>query len=319
MRQFRKVITRPGDVIGFETVFEDNDTLRTGVPAKKGTVERVDYRTSVYEDGKTYEKYCYVYLPYCYDPDDTSRKYNVLYYQHGNTCEPSIFSIGGNKPMLDMLFDSGEIEPCIIVSTTYYFDPMGDAEERLMTGMVPAGDGFWPGIRPNFHKEVIEDIIPAVEMRYNTYLDDPSADGIRRSRDHRCFSGYSRGAKMTWAMLHHCLEYFRWFSPMSCHATCDGLDDRELDMDECIEYITSGIKAAPDLPFYIYATNGGPEDIQIMNVQMDILTKLPCFSYGTDPEKNNIFYSVSDFYHTDYPVPYYYWNSLKVIFSGPEQ
>ncbi len=35
MRQFRKVITRPGDVIGFETVFEDNDTLRTGVPAKK--------------------------------------------------------------------------------------------------------------------------------------------------------------------------------------------------------------------------------------------------------------------------------------------
>ena len=191
--EFRKVITKPGEIIDFETVFEENPTLRTGVPKKKGTVERVDYTTDVYEDGKTYSKYCYVYLPYGYDKDNKDKKYNVLYFQHGNTCEPSIFSIGGNKPMFDMLFDSGDREPCIIVSVTYYMDPMGDADERVRTGRVAAGDGGWPGLKGNYWKEVIEDIIPAVEPKYNTYLSDPSPEGIKATRDHRAFSGYSRG------------------------------------------------------------------------------------------------------------------------------
>ena len=315
MSDFRKVITKPGELIGFETFFEENPYIRTGVPAKKGTVERVDYTTDVYEDGKTYQKYCYVYLPWGYDSEDKSKKYNVLYYQHGNTCEPSIFSIGGNKPMLDMLFDSGELDPCIIVSTTYYFDPMGDAEERIRSGMVPAGDGGWEGIKGYFWKEVIENIIPAVETRYNTWLEDGSAEAIKASRDHRAFSGYSRGAVMTWRMLHYGFEYFKYFAPMSCMTRADKKRGETLTEVEVIDYVTGPIKAHPELPFFIFASNGGKEDIQEMNVQMNYLTKEPCFSYGPDPEKNNIFYAVSDFYHTDFLVPYYYWNSLKVLFK----
>ncbi|MBR0087706.1 MAG: hypothetical protein IJL98_08225 [Lachnospiraceae bacterium] len=315
MSDFRKVITKPGELIGFETVFEENPYIRTGVPAKKGTIERVDYTTDVYEDGKTYQKYCYVYLPWGYDSEDKSKKYNVLYYQHGNTCEPSIFSIGGNKPMLDMLFDSGELDPCIIVSTTYYFDPMGDAEERMKSGMVPAGDGGWEGIKGNFWKEVIENIIPAVETRYNTWLEDRSAEAIKASRDHRAFSGYSRGAVMTWRMLHYGFEYFKYFAPMSCMTRADKKRGETLTKAEVIDFVTAPIKAHPELPFFIFASNGGKEDIQEMNVQMNYLTKEPCFSYGPDPEKNNIFYAVSDLYHTDFLVPYYYWNSLKVLFK----
>jgi len=49
---------------------------------------------------------------------------------------------------------------------------------------------------------------------------------------------------------------------------------------------------------------------------MKVLTKHPLFSFGQDPVKNNLYYSVSDYYHTDYLVPYYYWNSLKVLFKG---
>ena len=45
MSEFRKVISKPGEIIDFETVFEENPYLRTGVPTKKGTVERVDYQT----------------------------------------------------------------------------------------------------------------------------------------------------------------------------------------------------------------------------------------------------------------------------------
>ena len=315
MSEFRKVISNPGEIIDFETVFVENPYLRTGVPSKKGTIERVDYTTSVYEDGKTYPKYCYVYLPWGYDPEDKAKKYNVLYYQHGNTCEPSIFSIGGNKPMLDMLFDSGEKEPCIIVSTTYYFDPMGDADERVRTGMVPAGDGGWPGIQPNYWKEVVESIIPAVESKYNTWLADATPEGIKASRDHRAFSGYSRGGAMTWRMIHYAFEYFRWFCPMSCSTRGDKKRGETITVDEAVDYVTQPMREHPELPFFIYATNGGREDIAEMNRQMKVLTKAEGMSYGKDPVKNNIYFSVSDFYHTDFLVPYYYWNSLDVLFK----
>ena len=315
MSEFRKVIHAAGELIPFETVFEEHPALRTGVPKHKGTIERVNYTTSVYENGKTYSKYCYAYLPYGYDPEDREKKYNVLYYQHGNTCDPMIFSVGGNKPMLDMLFDSGEIEPCIIVSTTYYMDPMRDAEERILTGRVEAGDGGWPGLPGNYWREVVESIIPAVEGRFNTWLSDPSDAGIKATRDHRAFSGYSRGAVMTWRMLHYCFEYFRWFAPMSCSIRANHKFGEVITPEEVCSYVTDPIKAHPELPFFIYCSNGGPEDVAEMTAQMQYLPLDPVFSYGNDPKKNNIYYSVSDYYHTDYLVPYYYWNSLKVLFK----
>lgn len=316
MSELRKVITSPGEVIDFETVFEENPALRTGVPTKKGTVERVEYTTDVYGDGKTYSKYCYVYLPYGYDAADKSKRYNVLYFQHGNTCCPDMFAVGGNKYMFDMLFESGEIEPCIIAFVTYYFDPIGESEVRMRTGMASAGDGIGPNAKCNYCTEVIESIIPAVEARYNTYLENTSPEGIRAARDHRAFSGYSRGAVATWRMLNKCFDYFRWYAPMSCMTHCDrGVKDI-VTPEEVIEYVTSPVRANPDLPFFIYATNGGDSDIAEMTEQMKYLTKQDCFSYGTDPAKNNFYFSRSDYYHTDYLVPYYLWNSLKVLFRG---
>jgi len=315
MSEFRKVITKPGELIDFETVFEENPYLRTGVPSKKGTVKRIDYTTAVYEDGKTYNKTCYAYLPYGYDEEDKSKKYNVLYFQHGNTCEPAMFAIGGNKYMFDMLFESGEIDPCIIVFITYYMDPLGDSAQRIENGMVPAGDGGWPGLPAYYYKEVVGDIIPAVEMQFNTYLEEATPEGIKASRDHRGFCGYSRGAVMTWRMLHYAFENFRYFAPMSCMTTADHKVGDPVTEKEVIEYVTAGIKAHPELPFFIFASNGGKEDIGKMTDQMKYITKQDCFSYGSDPAKNNIFFAVSDFYHTDYLVPYYMWNSLKVLFK----
>ena len=39
------------------------------------------------------------------------------------------------------------------------------------------------------------------------------------------------------------------------------------------------------------------------------------FSYGNDPEVNNLYYSISDFIHSDRYVPYYYYNSLPLFFG----
>ncbi len=316
MSEFRKVIGKAGEIIDFETVFEEHPGLRTAVAAKRGTTEIVEYDTAVYENGITYHKYCYVYLPNGYDPEDKSKRYNVLYYQHGNTCEPSIFARGGNEPMIDMLFESGEIEPCIIVSTTYYMNPIRDTAERMKSGMVEAGDGFWKALPPYFYREVVESIIPAVETRYNTYLESATEEGIKASRDHRAFSGYSRGGAMTWRMIHHSFDYFRWYVPISCDVFVDNISKADRTDQNVIDYVTAPIKANPELPFFIYACNGGQRDIVEMTREMGFLTKEPCFSYGDDPTANNIYFCVSDYYHTDYLVPYYYWNALKVLFKG---
>jgi len=311
----KKITTKPGEVIDFETIFEENLDLEL-YPEKVGTVERVEYTTDVYEDGVTYPKYCNVYLPYGYDQNDKSKKYNVLYYQHGNTCDPEIFSEAENKHYMDALFATGDVEPCIIVSTTYYFDVTKDVEERRKTGYVPAGDGNFEGVVGNFYKEVVEDIIPAVEMKYNTYLEDPSPEGIKATRDHRAFSGYSRGSVCTWKVFHYDFEYFKWFAPMSCHTTADHSIRDEITPETVVDYITAPIKAHPELPFFIFASNGYPQDVAKMTEQMKYVTKADCFSYGMDPKENNIFFSLSNFKHTDVLVPYYYYNSLKVLFKN---
>ena len=222
--------------------------------------------------------------------------------------------------MFDMLFDSGELDPCIIVFITYYMDPMRDADVRIQTGRAEAGDGGTAGIPNYYYKEIIKDIVPGVEMKYNTYLEDPSDAGIKATRDHRAFAGYSRGAGWTWKMFHHDFEYFRWFCPTSGGISGekpnnpDGTRPTYTD-EEIVEYITAPIKANPDLPFFIYAASGGKRDGAGMRLQMKLLSETEGFSYGTDPKKNNILYSLSDYYHTDYLIPYYFWNYLKIIFK----
>ncbi len=323
MGDFRKIVTKAGEVLDYELEFEENTRLRTGVPEKMGTVERLDYTTSVYENGVTYNKTAYVYLPYCYDKDDKDRKYNVLYFQHGNTCEPAMFAVGGNKYMFDMLFDSGELDPCIIVFITYYMDPMRDADVRIQTGWAEAGDGLYEGIPPFYYKEILQDIIPGVEMKYNTYLTDPSLEGIKATRDHRAFSGYSRGAIWTWRMFNYAFEYFRWFCPTS-GGVPNSVPEPHVEGDpklfnvpdeEVVEYITAPIKAHPDLPFFLYVANGGVRDGLWVRKQVKLLSEQPEFSYGSDPKKNNLLYSLSDYYHTDYLIPYYFWNYLKILFK----
>lgn len=310
------ITTKPGEVIDFETSFIENMAFENKEPKRVGRFERVEYTSDVYEDGKVYPKYCMVYLPWCYDPEDKEKKYNVLYYQHGNTCEPEIFALEENKHIIDNLFDNDEIEPCIIVSTTYYFDTVKDREERKKTGGVPAGDGGYPAVVPNFYKEVIKYIIPLVEMKYNTYLTDPSDEGIKATRDHRAFSGYSRGSVFTWKMFHYNFEYFRWWAPMSCHTVADKTIFQESTPEEVMEYVQAPIKAHPELPFFIFASNGYPKDVAKMTEQMKYITKGECFSYGKDPKVNNIYFALSAFTHTDLLVPYYYYNSLQVMFKA---
>lgn len=73
-----------------------------------------------------------------------------------------------------------------------------------------------------FHNELVNDLIPTAESRYSTYAANTSKEGLKESRDHRGFGGFSMGSVNTWNTFRYCLDYFRYFMPMSGSYTTDG-------------------------------------------------------------------------------------------------
>lgn len=249
----------------------------------------IHYTTDVYEDGVTYEKFCRVYLPYGYDPDDKDTKYNVLYFQHGNSGSPNeLFDHDMKKlhPMnlLNNLFDPDHqaVDPMIIVCPTFYLEY--DEAEYVTPGDNPAGDGRFANedsaIAPNYYREVVEDLIPAVESQLNVYCEDFSEEGIKATRDHRAWAGYSRGSLCTYYMFYHDLEYFKYWMPMSA----------PLRMRNEV-----GFEAGVEFAYYAQQTD--------------------TFSFGNDPAVNNIYFCRSEFLHNDLYMPYSLYNAAKVLFQ----
>lgn len=308
------LITSPaGSVLSVGTEFLKYTGMESEC-SQRGTIERLDYTTDVYEDGVTYEKYVNIYLPYSYDAADTATKYNVLYFQHGNKLSNEYFKDETYQNWLDNLFASGKVDPVILVFTTYYLDPENAAEVRKTQADAPAGDGNYEGVPANFWKEVVEDIIPAVESKYNTYTEQFDEAGIIASRDHRGFSGYSRGSCCTWYMFHSALPYFKWWSPMSANCVAGKRISEEPTDEEAYAYLKEAIDAYPNMDFFIYAGSGGPTDAGAMREQMAYFEKQDAFSFGSDPKVNNFYYVLSNFAHGDLYAPYYYYNSLQVLF-----
>lgn len=188
-------------------------------PARKqGHVESFTYST--YEafsyDTKTQpiQKQALVYLPYGYD---ASKPYNIFYLMHGGwgdertylgPDEPgtkSHFRSYGFKNILDHAIQDGKIAPLIVVCPTYNNysnDDSGDYQLAIrLTALYP--------------QELRNDLIPAVESHYSTYAADVTAEGLRASRDHRGFGGFSMGSVTTWHVFNHCLDYFHYFLAMS--------------------------------------------------------------------------------------------------------
>ncbi len=52
-----------------------------------------------------------------------------------------------------------------------------------------------------------------------------------------------------------------------------------------------------------------------MRDQMAYFEKQDVFSYGPDPKVNNLYYTVSNYAHGYFFTPYYYYNTLQIIFS----
>ena len=165
---------------------------------KSGRIESLSYQTKDYilNSEKTEEKELKVYLPYNYDE---SQKYNILYLLHGTDKQEvdhinTWFDRVKIKDVLDNLIAYEQIDPLIVVCPTFYsYGLYGDDNVTDIKEATPVKTNS----SNNFTYEFRNDILPAVESKYQTYAEDISVSGFMNSRDHRALAGLSNGARIT--------------------------------------------------------------------------------------------------------------------------
>ncbi len=223
----------------------------------KGTIVEIWYKTRAYGveakhpeyEGKLHiVKRAYVYLPAGYDPNDTSKQYNVLYKMHGNKLNEgywfrqgsyapesawSAYTSGyGTENMLDYMYDQGLIEDTIIVTPTLYNYYYNDKQGDVLGGNGEVGNVYFGYIDPDFErieeavsmeegadsewwKEFQYDLMPYIVENFNTYAASSSEEDMIAARDHVGFTGLSRGGGICSVVLNHCfpfVSYFAWES-----------------------------------------------------------------------------------------------------------
>lgn len=210
---------------------------------RQGSLVELNYET--YES-KTYElknkklnKRAIVYLPYGYSENE---RYNVFYLMHGGWSNEETWlgtpeHPGTFKNVIDNAISDGKMKPFIIVCPTYNNESPSDSGDYTLA---------YGTLTVNYHNELMNDLIPAVEGTYSTYAENVTPEGIKASRDHRAFGGFSMGSVATWHTFLNCLDAFRYFMPSS-----GAIDSTGNRLDKAVE--ESGY-AWND--FFIFAATG---------------------------------------------------------------
>ncbi len=233
-----------------------------------GRVERIRYTTT---DDAPQTKYVYIYLPAGYD-EHPDRHYNVLYLLHASGGSPKNYlsteKATSFQCLLDNMIALGNLEPLIVVAPTYY-----------------PPDDEWIAYKPlfeqvrvtaTFPRELVEDIVPAVEGQYRTYAESTDAAGLLASRDHRAVAGFSLGGTAVWYILAQRMDAFRWFLPISEASWDDGeggitgIRDSELSSQALYEAILTQGFGRSDFRLY-FATGTDDEAFSISTSQMESL------------------------------------------------
>ncbi|HSK68518.1 MAG TPA: alpha/beta hydrolase-fold protein [Candidatus Limnocylindria bacterium] len=214
---------------------------------RRGSIVRIEYDSVDYAGrGQPIVKPAYVYLPYGYDEADAGTRYDVLYLMHGqNGTAEDTFRVNDRAlpNILDNMIMRGDIRPIIVVSPTF------DARNRPQN--------FSTSYRElmEFHSDLANHLIPAVEGRFRTYAETLDRAGIAASRDHRAFGGFSLGAVTTWQQFVHNLDLIRYFLAMSGDSwVLERRGGRTKPM-ETARYL-AGVAEAHGLEFFIYAATG---------------------------------------------------------------
>ena len=203
---------------------------------RQGSLVELNYET--YES-RTYEqksrklnKRAIVYLPYGYSENE---RYNVFYLMHGGWSNETTWlgtpeRPGTFKNVIDHAVSDGKMKPFIIVCPTYNNESPSDSGDYTLA---------YGTLTVNYHNELMNDLIPAVEGTYSTYADNVTPEGIKASRDHRAFGGFSMGSVATWHTFLNCLDAFRYFMPSS--GAIDSTGNRLDSFSAALELSKKGI------------------------------------------------------------------------------
>ena len=236
---------------------------------------------------QTYESFTYdskrqvlnkravVYLPH---GSSQQKQYNVFYLMHGGwSNETTILGAPGRpndfKNIVDNAMAAGLIEPMIIVCPTYNNTSPTDSGDYSLALK----------LTDNYHQELINDLLPAVESKYHTFAQDISIKGLEASRDHRAFCGFSMGSVATWRTFEHCLDYFRYFMPSSGGLTGNG---------NYMASIVSGSHHNWD-DFFIFAATGTADfAYSSFHNQIEAMRREPTntFRFANNENDGNLYY-----------------------------
>ncbi|MDF2611520.1 MAG: enterochelin esterase-like enzyme, partial [Lachnospiraceae bacterium] len=288
------------------------------VDEHQGTIERVAYTTSSFDSAnETLDKDMLVYLPVGYDQNDKTKKYNVLYLIHGLTeNQNTVFGGPGENTemmkVIDNMIYNGQLDPMIIVTPTWAYK--GDSDFMA---------AFFRQQPANFHKELVNSIIPVIESKYNTYAASTSEADLVAARDHRAVAGFSMGSSATWFTYINQIKYFKYYMPMSLSSQVNsGLDMYTGTLAEKrAQHLESIAEAAGYGPndFSIFAATGTEDTLAYndMNPQMEAMKKLnTTFMPSADLTKGNFYYMLLEGgTHTWNCVNRYLYNMLPDLFN----
>ena len=277
----------------------------------RGTIERVCYSVRDAE-GRTVQKYANVYLPYGYDPEDTGKKYDILYLMHGGGGNPDAWLDTCHiKNMLDCCFDGKEAEPFIVVFPSYYPGEAGVVDLAHMEGerkMVH-----------DFAFEMVRDLIPAVESRVRGWAGSFDEAGLIASRKHRAFGGFSMGSVTTWFEFLENLPFIATFLPLSGDCWTVEIMGGSSKPAETAKILAGAAKKAlgAGYDFRIFAATGS-EDPASGNMvqQIEQMKLLEPFEFSEDLSSGNFHYEVAEGAVHSYECVFnYVYSYLPILFS----
>ena len=261
------------------------------------------YESFSYADqSRPLEKRAIIYLPYGYLENN---RYNVIYMMHGGWSNETTILGTPTRPssfknVIDNAIQDGIFEPLILVCPTYNNtnDNGQDSDNYSLALQLTC----------NYHNELVNDLIPAVEGKFSSYAESTDMKDLIASRDHRAFMGFSMGSVATWRTFEYCLDYFRYFFPSSGAITSSG--DY---MDNIVEQSGYGKD-----DFFIWGMSG-TNDFAYSGFtdQMNAMFNAKYFTRANNEKDGNIAYTVKEGYsHDRNASSEYFYNALSWVWSG---
>ena len=234
--------------------------------SQQGAVEVLWYDSKDYTSSArpATHKPAYVYLPYGYDP---TQKYDIIYLLHGWTGTAEQYFGLSSWPQMKNLFDNliqrGLTRPFIAVSPTWDKDNQskdwGESTQEAAGGPPTSLSNS----QAPFSQEYVNDLIPAVETHYSTYLESPTEAGILASRQHRAIGGFSLGSITTWYIFEQAFPYSKWYLPMSGDNWSQGMYGGQYYPDETAQFLADLVNKSPyKNDFYVWYACGS-EDVRL--------------------------------------------------------